>query len=94
MTNSSFVEQLLPFHGKIKRLFLDLVGSPHADGIFDIHRELQCRPAHLTQNLARASTPLDWRRFSAGLEVLDDFFIFLTDIPIIFISEDAERALL
>jgi hypothetical protein len=40
--NSSSIEQLLPFHGKIKRLFLDLVGSPHADGIFDIQRELQC----------------------------------------------------
>ena len=42
ITDSSFVEQLLPFHGKIKRLFLDLVRSPHADGIFVIHRELQC----------------------------------------------------
>jgi hypothetical protein len=42
ITDSSFVEQLLPFHGKIKRLFLDLVGSPHADGIFVIHREFQC----------------------------------------------------
>src|SRR5882762_5755174 len=39
--DSSSVEQLLP-GGKIKRLFLGLVGSPHADGIFDIHRELQC----------------------------------------------------
>ena len=42
ITDSSPVEQLLPFHGKIKRLFLDLVGSPNADGIFVIHRELQC----------------------------------------------------
>src|SRR5260221_1563888 len=42
ITDSSPVEQLLPFHGKIKRFFLDLVGSPHADGIFDIQRELQC----------------------------------------------------
>src|SRR5258708_8690805 len=41
ITDSSSVEQLLPFHGKIKRLFLDLVGSPNADGIFVIHRELQ-----------------------------------------------------
>src|SRR5258708_37444773 len=41
ITDSSSVEQLLP-SGKIKRLFLGLVGSPHADGIFDTHRELQC----------------------------------------------------
>src|ERR1700731_3789706 len=40
--DSSSVEQLLPFHGKIKSRLLDLVGSPHADGIFFIHRELQC----------------------------------------------------
>jgi len=42
ITDSSSVEQLLPFHGKIKRFFLDLVGSPNADGIFVNHRELQC----------------------------------------------------
>jgi ATP dependent DNA ligase C terminal region len=42
ITDSSSVEQLLPFHAKIKRLFLDLVGSPNAHGIFYIHRELQC----------------------------------------------------
>src|SRR5258708_5499554 len=42
ITDRSSVEQLLPFHGKIKRLFLDLVGSPHADSIFVIHGELQC----------------------------------------------------
>ena len=42
VADSSFVEQLLPFRGQIKRLFLDLVGSPNADGIFVIHRELQC----------------------------------------------------
>src|SRR6516165_9512868 len=40
ITDSSSVEQPLPFHAKLKRLFLDLVGSPHAHGIFDIHREL------------------------------------------------------
>src|SRR6266446_5944543 len=40
--DSSSVEQLLPFHAKIKSRLLDLVGSPHADGIFFIHRELQC----------------------------------------------------
>jgi hypothetical protein len=42
ITDSSFVEQLLPFRGKIIRRFLDLVGSSHADGVFVIHRELQC----------------------------------------------------
>src|SRR6202023_3104984 len=41
ITDRSSVEQLLPFHAKVKRLFLDLVGAPHADGIFVIHRELQ-----------------------------------------------------
>jgi hypothetical protein len=42
ITNSSSVEQQLPFHAKIKRRFPDLVGSPHADGTFVTHRELQC----------------------------------------------------
>ncbi len=42
ITDSSAVEQPLPFHAAIKRLFFDLVGAPHADSIFDIHRELQC----------------------------------------------------
>src|SRR5260221_9389349 len=41
ITDSSSVEQLLPFHAKIKRLFPDLVGSPHAHCIFDIHSKLQ-----------------------------------------------------
>src|SRR5271165_550672 len=40
--DSSSVEQQLPFHAKIKRFFPDLVGSPHADGTFVIHRDLQC----------------------------------------------------
>jgi hypothetical protein len=43
ITDSSSVEQTLPFHGEIKRLFLDLVGSPHAHGVLNIQRELQCR---------------------------------------------------
>ena len=42
ITDSSSLEQLLSFHGKIKRLFLDFVRSPHADGIFVTQRELQC----------------------------------------------------
>src|SRR5258707_11428083 len=42
ITDSSSLEQLLSFHGKFKRVFPDLVGSPHADGIFVTHRELQC----------------------------------------------------
>src|SRR5260221_13070760 len=41
IADSTSFEQLLSFHGKIKRLFLDLVGPPHADDIFVIHRELQ-----------------------------------------------------
>src|SRR5258708_23798308 len=40
--DSSSVEQQLPFHTKIKRRFLHLVGSPHADGTFVIQRDLQC----------------------------------------------------
>jgi hypothetical protein len=42
MSNSSSVEQQLPFHAKIKGLFPDLVWSPHSDGISFLHRELQC----------------------------------------------------
>jgi hypothetical protein len=41
ITYSSSVEQLLPFYAKIECLFLDLVGSPHAHNVFDIHRKLQ-----------------------------------------------------
>ena len=64
------------------------------DSILAIEAVIGSRPAHLTQDLAWGSTPFDWPRFSAASEVFDDFFIFLTDIPIIFISEDAESALL
>src|SRR5271163_1311866 len=41
VTDGSSVEQLLPPYAKIECLFLDLVGSPHAHIIFDIHRKLQ-----------------------------------------------------
>ena len=41
ITNSSSVEQPHPFHAKIKRLFPDLVRSPHGHGIFGPNRKLQ-----------------------------------------------------
>ena len=41
ITDSSSVEQALPFHAKIKRLFPDLVGPPHTHSIFVIQRQLQ-----------------------------------------------------
>jgi len=41
ITDSSSVQQLHPFYPKIKRLFLDLVGSPHAHSIFGVNRKLQ-----------------------------------------------------
>jgi hypothetical protein len=41
ITDGSSVEQPLPFHAKIKRLFLDLVRSPHGHGIFVVNRKLQ-----------------------------------------------------
>jgi len=42
ITDSSSVEQLFPFHAKVKRRFPDLIGSPHADGIFELHGEFKC----------------------------------------------------
>src|SRR5258708_17771416 len=41
ITDSSSVEQLLPFHAKIKRLFPDLVGPHMPTAFFDIHSKLQ-----------------------------------------------------
>src|SRR6516162_6773226 len=41
ITDRSAVEQPLPFHAEVKRLFLYLVRAPHSYGIFGVHCELQ-----------------------------------------------------
>src|SRR6516164_7145322 len=41
VTDSSSIEQLLPFHAKLKSFFLNLVPSPHADGVLKKHRQFQ-----------------------------------------------------